>query len=237
CACRDGEERPADDGCGVCRCDGGQWQCQDIACETCEEGDTKRADDGCNNCTCSEGQWQCTLVDCQPPVCDDGFADCDADSAVHCETEVESDPLNCGRCGNYCNFPGATAACVEGECVIDACDAGYEDCNGDAQDGCEVPVSEGGCATRCDVPDDAPDAVPSPGGCDCPEGTTCVIGSIFDADGQYCVPLPEACPGYGTCACLATCVCPDDTDLLCREEMAVGGKMNVYCNSESGVPF
>ncbi|HEY3493477.1 MAG TPA: hypothetical protein VGK73_02280, partial [Polyangiaceae bacterium] len=46
CACRDGEERPADDGCGVCRCDGGQWQCQDIACETCEEGDTKRADDG-----------------------------------------------------------------------------------------------------------------------------------------------------------------------------------------------
>ena len=236
CQCVEGERRPAEDGCNYCTCTDGQWECSLLGCVVCTPGEVQ-TDDGCNQCTCDgSGQWVCEDV-CPELVCDPGYADCDGDRANGCETNVQDDVMNCGACGNYCAMVGAISACVAGVCTLDTCDAGYGDCNGDPDDGCEVPVGDGECANRCEPPADSPAPVPSEGSCQCPEGMGCVIGSVENPDGEYCFPLPEPCPSFGTCDCLATCVCPRDSGFLCQEHMAPGGKMNVDCTAEFGVPF
>lgn len=54
-----------------------------------------------------------------------------------------SDPRNCGACGRTCVIPHGTAACEDGECVVAACDEGYYDDDGEADNGCE---REGECS-------------------------------------------------------------------------------------------
>jgi hypothetical protein len=43
----------------------------------------------------------------------------------------------------------------------------------------------------------------------CPPGTICTveIGGVAGGGGEYCAPIPDACRGDVTCACLASCVC------------------------------
>jgi hypothetical protein len=43
----------------------------------------------------------------------------------------------------------------------------------------------------------------------CPPGTICAveIGGVAGGGGEYCAPIPDACRGNLTCACLATCAC------------------------------
>ena len=45
--------------------------------------------------------------------------------------------------------------------------------------------------------------------CGCPPGTACVseIGGVAGGGGIYCSPIPEACHGYPSCACMETCAC------------------------------
>jgi hypothetical protein len=136
--------------------------------------------------------------------------------------------MNCGRCGLYCSIAGAYAGCVDRQCVIDHCQGGYGDCNGDPSDGCEVPISSG-CERRCNPRSDTPNAGPATGSCECPEGTACVRGSSMNPEGDYCFPLTESCGSYGSCACLGTCVCPNDPAATCTEQMSIGG-MIVNCD-------
>ncbi|MFZ6178461.1 DUF4215 domain-containing protein [Nannocystis pusilla] len=64
--CKEGDTKPAEDGCNTCTCTDGGWACTEIACEglECEEGETKPAEDGCNTCTCYDGGWACTEKGC-----------------------------------------------------------------------------------------------------------------------------------------------------------------------------
>lgn len=55
--------------------------------------------------------------------CAEGFADCNGDPADGCETNLRLHPANCGACGNACNL-AAGQPCVEGKCLMIACDAG-----------------------------------------------------------------------------------------------------------------
>ncbi len=45
--------------------------------------------------------------------------------------------------------------------------------------------------------------------CGCPAGTVCVgeIGGVAGGGGSYCSPIPEACHGVPSCACMETCAC------------------------------
>lgn len=229
-ACKPGEMKKADDGCNTCSCtDEGSWACTEIGCNTCKDGDVRVADDGCNKCFCENNSWQCTLVECQPE-CKAGFAECDADPTNGCETDITTSVMNCGACGYYCAQAGATSACVNGKCEIAECMAGYADCNGDPSDGCEAVVGSGGCKDRCDLPADAPEPGPSTGDCDCPEGTTCVRHGSANPSGDYCVPLPTTCPGYGTCGCVAFCACEKGWEGSCTERMQSGERMIVDCS-------
>jgi hypothetical protein len=57
------------------------------------------------------------------------------DPEPQCDTQ--EDPLNCGQCGNVCEFQNAFPKCVAGECVLDYCFPGFIDDNEIVEDGCE----------------------------------------------------------------------------------------------------
>lgn len=83
----------------------------------CETDFTQVTDCGScgNTCTATNGIPNCfnngTTMECQTN-CNQGFQSCDTDPET-CETETDSDPANCGFCGNDC---GAGATCNMGSC-------------------------------------------------------------------------------------------------------------------------
>ena len=95
---------------------------------------------------------------CAIANCNAGFIDCDGDPANGCEAQPQTDPANCGGCGQNClPAPHALPACVAGDCRLGDCHPGWADCNGDPADGCEIdtvfdPAHCGGCDSACDLP-------------------------------------------------------------------------------------
>ncbi len=95
--------------------------------------------------TCSAGA--CGIA------CVAGTGDCDGDASNGCETNFATRTAHCGRCGNACNGTNGTARCTVGVCGI-ACAAGFGNCDGDANNGCEVATTTsvthcGTCSTAC----------------------------------------------------------------------------------------
>jgi hypothetical protein len=82
------------------------------------------------------------------PSCDGGTS-----CSGRC-VDTSTDTANCGSCGNRCpmgaNTTGAT--CARGRCAA-TCTAGFADCDGDPNNGCERPTTTltdcGGCGTSC----------------------------------------------------------------------------------------
>jgi hypothetical protein len=91
---------------------------------------------------------------CMPmtEVCN--MADDDCDSRVDEGIDLTSDPSNCGSCGNVCSYPNATDLCVGGFCTLGACDLGFENCDVEPSNGCEVDTTSdmlncGMCGMAC----------------------------------------------------------------------------------------
>ena len=86
--------------------------------------------------------------------CAPGTADCNANAADGCETNLQGDVNNCGACGLVCEGgAGVPPACVVGKCKLD-CPFGMADCNMDKSDGCETntltdPQNCGSCNLSC----------------------------------------------------------------------------------------
>jgi Cys-rich repeat protein len=130
--------------CGTGACDPGWGDCDGSAANGCEVN--LRVDP--MNCTACG--MKCALASavqacadgCYIAACQFGFDDCDVNTGDGCETAVLADPSNCGQCGRDCSaLPNATAACTDGNCVLGSCKAGFADCNGDPNDGCEVNLN------------------------------------------------------------------------------------------------
>jgi hypothetical protein len=91
---------------------------------------------------------QCTFS------CQGGFADCDHNPGNGCEVNLPADPNNCGGCGIVCQYhPNGSPLCSNGSCVS-VCFPGYQDCNQNPTDGCEVNLQNdhnncGGCGVVC----------------------------------------------------------------------------------------
>ncbi len=106
-------------------------------------------------------------------MCTAGLGDCDGDTMTGCETDVTSDTMNCGMCGNACAAPAnATASCTGSACGF-TCDTGWADCDMDPTNGCEMDVSSdesncGGCGVTCD-----PGVMCTGGSC----GVSCYTGT------------------------------------------------------------
>lgn len=82
-------------------------------------------------------------------VCDTGMLDEDCDGDSNEDFDLDSDPNNCGECGNVCEVPNAFATCDGGECVVDDCKNGYADLDPD-EPGCEYECPESVNAEKCD---------------------------------------------------------------------------------------
>jgi len=120
-----------------------------------------------------------------------------------------------------CSTDHATPACVGGTCTVIKCDAGWENCDDDASNGCEVdtqtdPEQCGACGAPCVVPN-------AVAGC---EGGVCIVG------------LCEL--GWSDCDADATNGCETDLEVdpencgACDAGCALGeqcenGVCGVYC--------
>jgi hypothetical protein len=216
--------------CGACRracardnaiptCESGSCaiaECASSAYGDCNDED----DDGCetdlgldatcgscsNDCAevvgkpfCSGGQ--CGSIECTAPQ-----ADCNGDGAT-CETNLDSDASHCGACGNACEFdamltPHASLnGCVARTCTI-TCDAGYGDCNGSYEDGCEVQLDS---LSHCDA-------------CN----KTCAIANASEkcttwSGGHFLCEVGTCVPDYGDCDTdKLSCETPLDTPAHCN---------------------
>jgi len=113
-----------------------------------------------SRCVCLEGQ---ICVPDGPDMgpkdcawCEDGQTVCREGQDVWCAV-LDSDPENCGSCGNVCQLANATADCREGTCVISGCLEYYQDCDQLDETGCEScteadPNNCGECGVVCDDP-------------------------------------------------------------------------------------
>ena len=96
-------------------------------------------------------------------------------------------------------------------------DAAATDASGSPPGSDAAPNTDGGLdasAVDCTYGDGGlmPDAAARfQGSCanGCPPGTICAvqIGGVAGGGGEYCAPIPNACAGNLTCACLAACAC------------------------------
>ncbi len=168
--------------------------------------------------------WGCTTGFCQVTSCSPGFSDCNGAPGDGCEINRNSNSAHCGGCGNVCNSTNGTPICAGGVCGI-ACNAGFGDCDGNPDNGCETNTNSstsncGTCGTTCT----------NPGG-----STQCTGGN--------CQPVCNAgranCDGIATngcevntntstsnCgACNAACVNPNGTT------SCVSGQCSPSCSS------
>ncbi len=92
----------------------------------------------CGACGAScDATWQCINGVCGPGPCDTGKGECDGNLDVHCETDLVSNPTNCGRCRAVC----ASGFCAGGVCTTGTCPPGFADCNEREDDVCEASLA------------------------------------------------------------------------------------------------
>lgn len=108
--------------------------------------------------------------------CPSGFDECDGDPSQACEQPI-TELSSCGSCDTVCTNAHGGIACEEMACKVTSCDAGYDDCNGDPNDGCETALvgndeNCGACGRDCTS-----------------EGATCTVDSCGDIPMQQGVSL------------------------------------------------
>ena len=137
--------------------------------------------------------------------------------------DTETDPRNCGRCGNDCTaLPGvepSRVTCERGVCNLrNACQPGRLNCTGNPNLGCETAVTStrlcGSCVTGCSEP--TPVCAPMTGA---PTGYGCSSGCLApltarcngvcvntDTDRNHCGACGNVCPttsvANGTTSCV-----------------------------------
>jgi hypothetical protein len=80
---------------------------------------------------CEDGSCVPGCTDMQP--CQDGLACCDGQCF-----DLLTDPDHCGSCSACVDPMNADASCNNGTCGLGACDNGFNDCDKDPNNGCEV---------------------------------------------------------------------------------------------------
>ncbi|MEM9860338.1 MAG: MopE-related protein [Myxococcota bacterium] len=68
----------------------------------------------------------------------------DCDGRADEDFDLNADPRNCGACLQECILPGAFPGCDTGACVVDRCEIGFHDLDGNGTNGCEYACLETG---------------------------------------------------------------------------------------------
>jgi hypothetical protein len=145
---------PSSSGAASITCPAGFKACAG-ACVSIDRPDVGCGSDECAPCEVAQATPRCNSRHaCDIAVCYPDYDNCDGDLHNGCETEVRTDPNNCGACGRKCPaLPHAKTGCGD-TCTIWRCDDGFHDCNGAVGDGCEVHTSDdarncGHCGLAC----------------------------------------------------------------------------------------
>jgi hypothetical protein len=171
---------------------------------------------GCGRaCNATNGSPACVGGVCASIACTAGYGNCDSNLGNGCEVDFATSVTHCGRCANPCTFANASATCELGACRPGTCAAGFGNCDGNANNGCEVALATS--ATHCGICGRA-----------CVGGASCVAGACACPAGQtlcgtgasaICVNLLTNAAHCGACGrpCVAgqTCtlgVCRTTTD-------------------------
>jgi hypothetical protein len=163
--------------CDWTACTAGHADCNGVHADGCEVNLTN---DGGNcgtcghSCSISGTGTQCVGSTCVVTGCSAGYGDCDGNLGNGCETNTQTSMANCGACGSVCALANASSTCAGGNCNLVACNTGYDNCDGNAANGCEANLNTslancGGCGKAC---------APANGTGSCSGGSCSVAGCV-----------------------------------------------------------
>ena len=141
--------------------------------------------------------------------------------------DTATDLAHCGGCDQACGRPNRVASCAGGACAIGACEPGWDDCDGDPENGCETSLSTvehcGSCGNACPAPAPCqlgPNACMA-GACvyaTATAGTVCRAAACSGDRAESCDGTSIACPA--ACGCAGEPCCEGDAcgdgGLVCR---------------------
>ncbi len=164
----------------------------------------------------------------------DAAKDGEPDADAACSADTQTDPKNCGACGNVCELLGAFPKCVGGVCAVDSCAPGRWNLNQIDSDGCEYACAKSASGQEeCNGKDDDCDGETDEGFDVTTDPSNC--GSC----GNVC-SLPNATAGCAEVAGIVRCViasCAEgfaDLDTVasdgCEYECPVWPKVAEACN-------
>ena len=173
--------------CAVGMCDPGWGNCDNNGNNGCESDlSMDPANCGaCGNACTGPANVILTCVNkvCGTGGCKPGYADCDNNMGNGCEADLRVDAKNCGVCGKVCPIgANATGACAGMACTF-ACNAGFGDCDGNQNNGCETNVTND---------------VKNCGACNnvCPQGQLCSAGKCTATGGWVYMTSSNGTAGF-----------------------------------------
>ncbi len=195
--CRDFIERL--NGCGEERVD-----CDNLYKNVCEVN-RKEDKKNCGVCGYVARNGQCVNglePDVEPPTCPIAGYDLCNNTCIN----VQSDPENCGSCGNPCSYqnPNFNPFCFEGGCIIDRqqpCIDGYSECNNNNVLYCvdfeSDPLNCGACNYNCENAIPNSNSYCQSGRCQINQNDPCLPG-FEECDNDRCIDVsndPKNCGG------------------------------------------
>jgi len=220
CTVANGQGACAASACKVDSCNTGYADCNATSaggyqdgCEVNLMNDPNNCGKCGNVCSIANGTAKCEAGKCVVKTCTPPFFDC-AGTGLACATNLSTDGANCGGCGTSCNAVfgslHASGKCVSSACVLDKCNTGYSDCDGQMTDGCESdPTSDanncGACGTACKAPHGSNSCVASKcspscgtqfGVCDGNVNNGCA--TVFATDKKNCGSCGTTCQDNNT---------------------------------------
>jgi hypothetical protein len=219
--------------CYTLTCNPGFADCNNNGLDGCETSlGTSAANCGaCGHaCNLPNAAPACAAGACAVGACNLGFGDCNGSAADGCETLLTTN-ANCGACGAACALPNGAASCATGTCALTGCNAGFFDCDGNPQNGCEpLPCVNG---SRCATGAGCSSGVCTGGFCAapvCSDGTQNGAETDVDCGGGSCPPcaVGQSCALGSDCA---TSVCASGTcqAAACNDHVQNGAETDVDC--------
>ncbi|MEM1414757.1 MAG: MXAN_6577-like cysteine-rich protein, partial [Myxococcota bacterium] len=99
---------------GTADCNGDLAEMGTDGCEVTPATDLMNCGACGNVCDAPNATDSCVDGACGIATCDLGFGDCDRVAATGCETDLDTDDVNCGACGTVCTL---TEECTDGVCT------------------------------------------------------------------------------------------------------------------------